>query len=124
MVRQGIQGKIVFCTSILGYMSIIGYSAYSPGKHALRGLAETLQAEFLLYGIGVHICFPPTIFTPGYEDENKTKPAITREIEGTDGGLTPEQVAASILKGTFRQRCPYVFILHILLMPTCPVRHP
>lgn len=109
MVRQGVRGKIVFCTSILGYMSIVGYSAYSPGKHALRGLAEALQSEFMLYGIGVHICFPPTIYTPGYEDENKTKPAVTLRIEAADRGLTPEQVAASILKGMSGPPFPSLF---------------
>ena len=37
MVRQGIKGKVVFCSSILGYFSMVGYSTYSPGKFALRG---------------------------------------------------------------------------------------
>ena len=37
MVKQGIKGKIVFCSSILGYFSMVGYSTYSPGKFAIRG---------------------------------------------------------------------------------------
>ena len=63
------------------------------------GLAETLQSEFILYGIDVHICFPGTIYTPGYEEENKTKPKITLKIEETDGGATPDAVAKGLLKG-------------------------
>lgn len=63
------------------------------------GLAEALQSELKLYDIDVHISFPPTIYTSGYEEENKTKPAITLKIEETDSGLTPEQVAAGIFKG-------------------------
>ncbi|KAI9056792.1 oxidoreductase [Trametes sanguinea] len=99
MVKQGVKGKIVFVSSVLAFFSIVGYSSYSPGKFALRGLAESLQSELQLYDIGVHISFPPTIFTPGYQEENKTKPSITLKIEETDGGLTPEQVAAGIFKG-------------------------
>lgn len=37
MVRDRKQGKIVFVSSTLGFMSILGYSSYAPGKHALRG---------------------------------------------------------------------------------------
>ena len=63
------------------------------------GLAETLRQELLLYSIDVHIYFPVTIFTPGYEEENKIKPALTLKIEESDGGITPESCAASLLQG-------------------------
>ncbi|KAI0654645.1 oxidoreductase [Cubamyces menziesii] len=99
MVRQGVKGKIVFVASVLAFFSIVGYSTYAPGKFALRGLAESLQSELQLYDIDVHISFPPTIFTPGYQEENKTKPAITLKIEESDSGLTPQQVAAGIFRG-------------------------
>ncbi|KAI9065506.1 oxidoreductase [Trametes sanguinea] len=99
MVKQGVKGKIVFVSSILAYFSIVGYSTYCPGKFALRGLAEALHSEFKLYDIDVHISFPGTIYTPGYEQENKTKPKITLKIEESDGGATPEYVAETILKG-------------------------
>ncbi|KAI0759590.1 oxidoreductase [Trametes elegans] len=102
MVKQGVKGKIVFVSSVLAFFSIVGYATYSPGKFALRGLAEALQCELKLYDIDVHISFPPTIYTPGYEEENKTKPAITLKIEETDVGLSPEQVAAGIYKGVER----------------------
>ncbi|KAF8745952.1 hypothetical protein AX14_004247 [Amanita brunnescens Koide BX004] len=99
MVKDRVQGKIVFVSSLLGYMSIIGYSSYSPGKHALRGLAETLRSEGLLYSISVHIFFPGTIYSPGHVEENKIKPKITSKIEETDVGLQPEQCAQVLLKG-------------------------
>ena len=63
------------------------------------GLAEGLRSELILYGINVHCFFPCTIYTPGYIEENKTKPKITLKIEEADAGLTPEQVAAGIFKG-------------------------
>ncbi|KAJ7228631.1 hypothetical protein GGX14DRAFT_413996 [Mycena pura] len=102
MVRDGFSGKIVFTSSFLGYMSMVGYASYSPGKHALRGLAETLRSELLLYNIGVHIIFPGTIHSPGLVNENKTKPKITLKIEESDDGLQPEQVAAALVEGIKR----------------------
>jgi 3-dehydrosphinganine reductase len=37
MVRQqAADGKFVLVSSTLGYMSFLGYSSYSPGKHAVR----------------------------------------------------------------------------------------
>lgn len=102
MAKKGKKGKIILVSSTLGFMSFVGYSNYSPAKHALRGLAESLRSELLLYGIDVHIFFPPTMYTPGFEEENKTKPAITRKIESTDEGLTAEQAAAKLLAGVQR----------------------
>lgn len=99
IVKERKPGKITFVSSVLGYMSFIGYSTYSPAKHALRGLAETLRSELLLYNSTVHICFPATIYSPGYIEENKTKPPITLKIEESDGGQTPEQVANGLFKG-------------------------
>ena len=80
-------------------MSFVGYSSYSPAKHALIGLTETLRSELALYDITVQLFVPCTMFTPGYENESKTKPAITKKIEETDDGLTPEQAAVKMLKG-------------------------
>ncbi|KAJ7283586.1 oxidoreductase [Mycena rebaudengoi] len=99
MVRDSVPGKIVFTSSFLGYMSLVGYSSYSPGKHAIRGLAETLRSELLLYSIGVHIFFPGTIYSPGYVEENKSKPKITLKIEETDEGMQPDKVAEALLRG-------------------------
>lgn len=91
--------KIVLVSSTLGYMSFVGWASYSPGKHALRGLADALHSELMLYGIDVHIYFPATMYTPGFEEEGKTKPQITRTIESTDEGVTPEQAAQALYKG-------------------------
>ncbi|CAD6884014.1 unnamed protein product [Tilletia controversa] len=94
--------KIILVSSILGFFGMVGYSQYTPMKHAIRGLAESLRSEFILYGIDVHAYFPATILSPGYEVENQTKPAITKEIEGSDEPLTPEACAAGLLKGVQR----------------------
>lgn len=102
MAREGVRGRIVFVASVLAYFSIVGYSTYSPGKFALRGLAEVLQSECLLYGIGIHIAFPASILSPGFEDENKIKPKITLKIEESDEALLPGPIAEHLLKGASR----------------------
>ncbi|KIJ64202.1 hypothetical protein HYDPIDRAFT_112154 [Hydnomerulius pinastri MD-312] len=102
MVKRGTKGKIVLVSSTLGFMSFVGYASYSPAKHALRGLAEALRSELLLYGISAHIFFPPTMYTPGFDEENKTKPPITRKIEETDDGLSAEAAAIGLFKGVER----------------------
>ncbi|KAK1223037.1 3-dehydrosphinganine reductase [Marasmius sp. AFHP31] len=99
IVKEKKKGILTFVSSVMGYMLFAGYSTYSPAKHALRGLAETLRSELQLYNIPVHICFPATIYSPGYIEENKTKPSLTLKIEDTDDGQTPEQVALGLLKG-------------------------
>lgn len=64
------------------------------------GLAECLRSEFQLYDIDIHAYFPGTILSPGFEEENKTKPELTKKLEGGDSeGQTPEQCARGLLKG-------------------------
>lgn len=64
------------------------------------GLAESLRFELAMYDIGVHVFAPCTMYTPGYEAEMQTKPAITKKIEETDEGLSPEQAARALLAGS------------------------
>lgn len=98
MVEKGVKGKIVMTSSTLGLVGLVGYTSYCPTKFALRGLAESLRNEGNLHGITTQIYYPGTMFSPGYETENLTKPLLTREIEGTTG-LTPEDAAKGMLKG-------------------------
>ncbi|CAG8500268.1 3141_t:CDS:10 [Acaulospora colombiana] len=98
MAQQGVKGKIVFVSSVAAFVGFLGYSSYSPSKVALRSLAECLRHELILYDIGVHCYFPGTLDTEGLIEENKTKPKITKELEGEDK-ITPEQAAKALYKG-------------------------
>lgn len=69
-----------------------------PSPYA--GLAEALRNELLLYGISVHLFLPATILSPGFENEQRLKPALTKKIEGPDEGLSPDAVAKELIKGT------------------------
>ncbi|KAI6154357.1 hypothetical protein EDD17DRAFT_1779913 [Pisolithus thermaeus] len=102
MARQNKKGEIISVSSTLGYMFFVGYSSYAPTKHALRGTSCGISPlELLLYGIDIDI-FPPTMYTPGFDEENKTKPSITRKIESTDKGVIAEQAATGLLAGVQR----------------------
>lgn len=76
------QKRVVLVSSALGLFGFIGYSQYSATKFAVRGLAECLRNEFILYDIGVSIFHASSMDSPGFAVEEQTKPEITRKIEG------------------------------------------
>ncbi|KAJ2450631.1 3-dehydrosphinganine reductase [Coemansia sp. RSA 2424] len=103
MVDEKIRGgHLVMVSSTLGFFGLIGYTGYCASKFAIRGFAEALRVEMQMYGIHVHCYFPGTIYTPGYEAENLTKPQITKDIEGADEGMSPEKCSAGLFKGLVR----------------------
>lgn len=75
-------GTIVYVASVLGLMGVPGYGGYNPSKHAIKALADTVQQELQAHNVTVHLYAPGTIDTPGYQEENKMKPQITKNIEG------------------------------------------
>ena len=95
---------IVLTSSVLAFYPIAGYNAYSPAKAAIRSLADGLRQECIMYGIRVHACFPATIYSPGFEEEQKSKPELTKVLEGADEGQTPDEVARTCLAGLERGR--------------------
>ncbi len=74
---------IVLVSSSAGLIGIYGYSAYSPSKFAVRGLAESLRGELKGLGVGISIIYPPDTDTPQLAEENKTKPLATKLITAT-----------------------------------------
>lgn len=92
---------LIFTSSVVAFFSIAGYAAYSPTKAAIRSLSDTLAQEIKLYNssVKIHTIFPGTILTAGFDEENKTKPEITKELESTDPKETPETVAERSVKG-------------------------
>mmetsp|Transcript_66421 Transcript_66421/g.110441 ORF Transcript_66421/g.110441 Transcript_66421/m.110441 type:complete len:332 (-) Transcript_66421:550-1545(-) len=92
------RGQVIIVASALAVVSFIGYSAYAPTKHALRGLADTLRNELIGFGISVHIAYPPDTETPGYAHENETKPPETAAVVPADV-YTADSVAKAILCG-------------------------
>jgi 3-dehydrosphinganine reductase len=92
-------GHLVLVSSGAGLIGIYGYTAYSPTKFAIRGLAESLRGELKPLGINVSVVYPPDTDTPQLESENKTKPLETKIITGTAQTWTAEAVAKEIIQG-------------------------
>ncbi|CAI9715888.1 3-ketodihydrosphingosine reductase [Octopus vulgaris] len=100
------EGSIVFISSQAGQLSFYGYTAYSSSKFALKGLSEALQSELKPYNVGITLAFPPDTDTPGFAEEQKSKPKETELISETGGLISSEIVAKKIvddvLKGKFQ----------------------
>lgn len=93
---------LVFTASVLALYAIVGYSPYNPTKWALRGLADTLTQEAMLYPdqpVKIHVVYPGSILSPGFEREQRSKPDVTLELEKDDPKLTPDQVAERAIAG-------------------------
>lgn len=98
------KGHIVNCSSGLGFMGIMGYSSYAATKYALCGLTESLRNEMKPYNIRFSILFPPDTETPGFQEENRTKPPEVMIMSETGGLLTPEQVARKLIRGIIKNK--------------------
>ncbi|KAG6296131.1 hypothetical protein E4U09_001880 [Claviceps aff. purpurea] len=92
---------LIMTASVIALCPIPGYAPYAPSKWALRGLADTLSQEVLMYpqNVKIHVVYPGTILSAGYEREQKVKPEVTKVLEELDPKETPEQVAKASIRG-------------------------
>lgn len=98
---------LIFTSSFCALYSLIGYTSYSPAKAALRSLSDTLSQELNLYAaanpqaplVKVHTLFPATILSEAYEAENMIKTDVTKMLEETDEGQTPQEIARKSILG-------------------------
>jgi len=102
-------GHIIIVSSGMAMTGYIGYSAYAPTKYALKGLGDTLRNELCSFNIKIHQAYPPNFFSPGYDNENKTKPLETKAIESSETTYQSELVARSLIssfrKGHYHIAC-------------------
>uniref|UniRef100_A0A0A9YHD7 3-dehydrosphinganine reductase n=2 Tax=Lygus hesperus TaxID=30085 RepID=A0A0A9YHD7_LYGHE len=91
------EGHIIFTSSQAGFVGIYGFCPYSASKFALRGFAEALYMEVKNSGLKVTVAFPPDVDTPGFAEEEKSKPKETRLICQSGGLYQPDEVARKIL---------------------------
>lgn len=103
MVGRG-RGSIVMISSGAGLVGLFGYTAYSPSKFAVRGLAESLRGELAGTGVAVTLVYPPDTDTPQLADENLTKPLETKAITAEGGLWTADDVAKATLDGVRARR--------------------
>ena len=110
------QRHFIITSSVVAFVGLAGYAPYAPAKSALRSLADTLRNEVRLYNgyrsanpskgpandVEIHCVTPGTIYSPGLENENKTKPGVTFKLEESDPRQTEDEVAAAAVKGLER----------------------
>ena len=103
MLERG-SGGLVGVASGAALVGVFGYGAYAPAKFAVRGLMETLRAEYAHRGLYIGCAFPGDTLTPGYEAETLLKPP---ECAAASAGIAPKEasaVAAAIVNGIERER--------------------
>lgn len=98
------RGHVVLVSSAAALTGVFGYGAYGPAKAALVNLAEVLDAEYADRGLRLAVAYPPDTLTPGYERENRTKPAQTQAVSALVQPLTASAVATAIVRGIERDR--------------------
>jgi 3-dehydrosphinganine reductase len=98
------RGSVVGVSSTVGLIGVFGYGAYGPTKFAVRGLLECLRSEATPYGVHVGCAFPPDTETPQLAFEEPLKPEETKAISGAIKPISPERVAAAIVRGIEHER--------------------
>ncbi|MGD0279035.1 MAG: SDR family oxidoreductase [Smithella sp.] len=103
MKKKG--GVIVNTSSMCGFLGVFGYTDYSASKFAIVGFSEALKSELKKFNIAVQVLCPPDTDTPGFSEENKTKPEETKAISASAKLMSPDDVARELIKnirkGTF-----------------------
>lgn len=103
MMARG-RGHIAMVSSMGGFIGVYGYSAYSPAKFGVMGLAEVLRSELKPHGIGVTVLCPPNVDTPGYAREVGMEPAETAKINGSTGTVPPAAMAEVLVSAVERNK--------------------
>jgi len=95
MKKRG--GVIVNTSSMCGFLGVFGYTDYCASKFAIVGFSEALKSELKQFNIAVQVLCPPDTDTPGFQEENKTKPEETKEISASAKLMSPADVARVLL---------------------------
>lgn len=104
MMMERRRGHIVNISSVAGFLSFFGYTAYSAAKFAVRGLSDGLRAELKPYGIHVSVVFPPDTQTPQLQYEMPFRPPEARRLGEASQVLTADQVARALVRGIERRQ--------------------
>ncbi|CAK1555294.1 unnamed protein product [Leptosia nina] len=115
------EGIIVFVSTEAALFGIYGYSAYGAAKWAVRGLAESVFMELVGTNVRLTLAFPPDTDTPGFKQEELTKPKETKLISGSGGLHSPTTVGKKMIADAMKGKSYSVFGLtgHILSLMYC-----
>jgi len=110
-IKESKQGRVVFVSSVAGFLGIYGYSAYSPAKFAMTGLAECLRQELIDTGVTVSVAFPPDTETPMHAYEKVHGLAETKALSGKVKPKSADFVARRIVSGAMAGKFEIFFEL-------------
>lgn len=82
------QRHIILFSSVTASFPFIGYGQYAPAKAALSTLSLVLRQELMYYNYRVSCVHAGNFASEGYEEENKIKPEITKDIEGPSDAIS------------------------------------
>jgi 3-dehydrosphinganine reductase len=103
-LRASGSGTIVTTSSMAGLAGVFGYTVYSATKFGVIGFSEALRREVRPYGLRVLVLCPPNTLTPGFDEENRHKPAEVLAAEESVATLAPEAVADTLVRALARRR--------------------
>lgn len=89
--------SVVLFSSVVSFFPFIGYSQYAPMKSAIESLSIILRQELSPYNYRVTCVFPGNFQSEGFEEEQKTKPDITKKIEGPSNPIPGDECARLIM---------------------------
>jgi short-subunit dehydrogenase len=105
-LQHGVQPAIVNVASMCGRRGVPAWPEYSASKFALCGLTEALRAEMVRFDIDVLLMVPGLTHTEMFAHllRNEGRMKIQRHK-----GLSPEELAAGILRALEKNRTETVF---------------
>ena len=107
-LKQGASPMVVNLSSIVGLRGVPHYGVYGSAKFAVRGLSESMRAEFAKYGIDVLLVCPGTTQTEFFDVLYQSTSAPVLPIHRP---VTSEYVAIRIIRAMKRgkhQIIPYL----------------
>lgn len=108
--RLSAGSTIVTTSSMAGLTGVFGYTVYSATKFGVVGFSEALRRELAPAGIDVRVLCPPNTRTPGFEEENRHKPAEVLKAEEKVATLSAEQVADELVRALGSRRRRFLVI--------------
>jgi 3-dehydrosphinganine reductase len=103
-MKERKQGHIVNISSVYGFSTSFGYTAYCAAKSGVRGFSDALRHEVKPYGIYVSCVFPQDTDTPQLHHEREMQPLESRRISDMNDVLDVDRVARRIVRGIERRR--------------------
>jgi len=100
LMRQQGKGRIIYNSSILGFVAMTYRGAYNASKFALEGLVDTLRLE--LHGTGIHL----SLIEPGPITSDFRKNAFALYQKNIDPSVSHHQTTYQVMEERLQKEGP------------------